>query len=146
MESSGLMPSTPTVKTGELRAIPVLDIRDVVAGDSDIAAAYLAVLDQMPCDELGAVDGNREADSLRGQDNRRVDADYLAARVDQRSAGVAGIQRGVGLDNVVDQSARSRSERSSKRTHHARGNGALEAVRISNRYGELTHANRPRVT
>src|ERR1035437_3963 len=28
------MPSTPTVKTGELRAIPVLGIRDVFAGDS----------------------------------------------------------------------------------------------------------------
>jgi coenzyme F420-0:L-glutamate ligase/coenzyme F420-1:gamma-L-glutamate ligase len=34
MESSGLMPSTPTAKTGELRAIPVLGIGDVVAGDS----------------------------------------------------------------------------------------------------------------
>jgi coenzyme F420-0:L-glutamate ligase / coenzyme F420-1:gamma-L-glutamate ligase len=34
MESSGLMPSTPTVKTGELRAIPVLGICDVIAGDS----------------------------------------------------------------------------------------------------------------
>src|ERR1019366_6671617 len=34
MGSSGLMPSTPTVKTGELRAIPVLGICDVIAGDS----------------------------------------------------------------------------------------------------------------
>src|SRR5208282_5162602 len=119
---------------------------DIVAGDSDIGAAYLAVLDQMTGDELGAVDGDREADSLRRQDNRRVDADYLAARVDQRPSGVAGIQRGVGLDNVIDQSARSRSERSSKRTHHARSNAALETIRISNRDRELTHANRLRVT
>src|ERR1039458_8253467 len=28
------MPSTPTVKTGELRAIPVLSIADIAAGDS----------------------------------------------------------------------------------------------------------------
>src|SRR5208282_1785545 len=119
---------------------------DIVAGDSDIGAAYLAVLDQMTRDELGAVDGDRKADSLRGQDNRRVDADYLAARVDQRSAGVTGIQRGVGLDNVIHQSARSRPERSSKRTNDACGDRTLEAIRISNRDRELTNAHRLRVT
>src|SRR5271156_2991397 len=98
----------------------------------------------MARDQLGAVDRDGEADSLRGQYDRGVDADYLAARVDQRSAGVTGIERGVGLNDVVDQAPRTRPERTAERAHHARGNGALEAVRISYRDRKLADANRLR--
>ena len=38
-------------------------------------------------------------------DDSRVDADHPAAAVDQRAAAVARVQRGVGLDHVVDQVA-----------------------------------------
>ena len=41
-------------------------------------------------------------------------------RVDQRSAGVAGIERRVGLDDVVDQPPGARAERAAERAHDAR--------------------------
>ena len=48
------------------------------------------------------VDWHREADVGRARAQRRVDPDHLAARVDERSAAVAEIDRGVGLDVVVE--------------------------------------------
>ena len=39
---------------------------------------------------------------------RRIDADDLAAGVDQRTAGVAGVDRGVGLDGVQEDLRRRR--------------------------------------
>src|SRR5205085_4103098 len=58
-------------------------------------------------DGPGLVDGNGEADVLGpvGGDGG-VDADDLTGRVDQRPAGVAGVDGGVGLDHageVVDR-------------------------------------------
>ena len=47
-----------------------------------------------------AVDRDREADALRAADDRRGDADHVAVDVDERAARVAGIDRGVGLDEV----------------------------------------------
>ena len=46
--------------------------------------------------------------------HRRVDADHFAARVDQRAAGVAGIERGVGLNDVVDQPPGLRAQRAAR--------------------------------
>ena len=43
--------------------------------------------------------------------DRGVDADDAAAAVDQRAARVAGVERGVGLDDVVDRSAACRPSR-----------------------------------
>ena len=56
-----------------------------------------------------------EADALRRADDRGVDADHLAARVDQRPARVAGIERRVGLDDVVHQAPRVRAQRAPER-------------------------------
>jgi len=50
------------------------------------------------------VGGNREADARVAGDDRRVDADDLALHVDERPAGVARIDRGVGLKEIVERS------------------------------------------
>ena len=55
---------------------------------------------------------DREADALvaaGAREDQRVDADQVAAGVDQRAARVAGIDRGVGLDEVAERVAPSRS-------------------------------------
>ena len=57
----------------------------------------------------GGVAGDGKADALRAPDHRGVDADDLAARGHQRPAGIAGIERGVGLDHVLDQPAAARA-------------------------------------
>ena len=45
--------------------------------------------------------GDGEADALARRDDGGIDADHLALEVDERAAGVAGIDRGVGLDEVL---------------------------------------------
>src|SRR5262249_55197702 len=48
---------------------------------------------------------NSETDSLRGHDHRGVHADDFALRVYKRTAGVSGIQRRIGLNNIFEKTA-----------------------------------------
>ena len=54
---------------------------------------------------LGRRDRDREADVVRRArvGDRGVDADHAAVDVDERTAGVAGVDRGVGLDRVDER-------------------------------------------
>ena len=63
------------------------------------------MLHELRHDPPGHVDGDGEADPLRRLDDRRVDADDPAPAVEQRPAAVARVERGVGLDDVVDEVA-----------------------------------------
>src|SRR3546814_15935002 len=52
----------------------------------------------------GEIAGNRKADThvaARRREDHSVVADQIATQVDQRAAGVAGVDRGVGLDEVM---------------------------------------------
>jgi len=59
--------------------------------DADEGAADAAVPYQFTEHEVCGVGGDRKADTLRAHDHRRVDADNLAVRGHQRSAGIARI-------------------------------------------------------
>src|SRR5207247_3742797 len=79
------------------------------AGDPHRAAHHAAVGDDLVHDEAGQVRGHGEADPLVAAGLRvdgGVDADELAAGVDEGPAGVAGIDGGGGVDDilVVDES------------------------------------------
>ena len=66
-----------------------------------------------------------------------------AAAVDQRAARVARIQRGVGLDHVVDEAdgaSRPSGQRAAERRHDAGGHGAGEPVRVADRDDQLADA------
>ncbi len=112
----------------------------VLAAHADVAAPDFAVLDQPAGDVLGRVNRDGEADALRRQNHRAVHADDFAARIDQRPAGIARVQRRVGLDDVVHQPAGIRAQRPAQRAHHARRHGVLKAVRIADGDGELADA------
>ena len=60
--------------------------RNILAADTDAGATHVPVRDQLTDDELHRVDRDRKADALRGQDDGSVDADDVAARVEQRTA------------------------------------------------------------
>jgi len=64
------------------------------ARDAQEAANDPAFGHQARQDPTGGARGDREADALGGGDDRGVDADHLAAGVDERAAGVAGVERG----------------------------------------------------
>ena len=62
---------------------------------------------QLRQDRDRLVDRHRETDVARPRADRRVDADHLAARVDERPAAVAEVDGGVGLDVVVEAGSNS---------------------------------------
>src|SRR5215510_6565741 len=119
--------------------------RDYLSRYADVAAAHASFFDQLARDEFRSVDGGGEADSLRGQNDRRVDADHLAARVYERPAGVPRVQGRVGLNDVVDQAARPRTQRAPQRADHAPGHRVLEAVWVPDGDSELADANLIRI-
>jgi hypothetical protein len=64
--------------------------------------------------------------------DRGVDADDASAAVGECAARVAGIERGVGRDDILDESGREpcpRRERAPERAHHARRDGPREPER-----------------
>ncbi len=52
---------------------------------------------------LDGIGGNRKADALRPSDDRRVQADDPAVRIDQRPTRVTGVQRRGVLNDILDQ-------------------------------------------
>ena len=72
--------------------------------DAERAAAHLAELDQLLHHVLDHVRGNGEANAHVAaglRQDRGVDADQLAAQVDQRAARVARVDGRIGLDEVL---------------------------------------------
>ena len=84
-------------------------------------------------DRLGESGGDRETDAdraARRRIDRRIDADDLAVHVEHRPAGIAPVDRGVGLQEIVvgaglDVALAGRED--------ARGDAAAETERIADR-------------
>ena len=78
--------------------------RDIVHADAQVAVVHRAGLDDGVGGGFGDLRGNgkaRTGERAVVGDDEGVDADQLAVRVHQRAAGVAGIDGGVGLDEVA---------------------------------------------
>ena len=104
-------------------------------------------LDDLRRDRLDGVDRHREPDAdvaaragVAGRD-LRVDADHVAARVEQRAAGVALVQGGVGLDHVVDRVAVRRADDALERAHDPGRDGAVVAERVADRDHRVADAD-----
>src|SRR3954454_14431422 len=83
-------------------------------------------------DRLHGVDRYGEADAGVGVAaalDLRVDADHAAVAVQQRAAGVAGVDRRVGLDGVGDRKAVGGVDRAPEAGDDAGRDGSLEAER-----------------
>src|SRR5262249_34421550 len=75
--------------------------RDVLEEDADLAAVHVALLLQLAIDVACDVTRDGEADSFaapRLREDEGVDAREAAIHADERSAAVARVDRGVGLD------------------------------------------------
>ena len=105
--------------------------------DSDEGTAYPAVPHQFAEHEVRGVRRNRKADALRTHDHGRVDADNLAVRGYKWPAGIAGIERCIGLDHVVDQVPVPCAERAAQCRDDARRHCGFEAERIADRNHQL---------
>ena len=108
-------------------------------GDTHHRTTHLAVLHQPRRHPVDGVDRDGEREALRLLNHRDVDADDRARRIDQRPARVAGIDRGVGLDDILDHLAAVARQGAVKRADDASGDGALQAHRAANGDDELPH-------
>ena len=125
---------------GDQRAARGLDVEalgdlvgDLLDADAEPAAAKLAELTQRIHHADDGLGGHRKADAdraARGRDDQRVDADDLAVEIEQRAAGIAAVDRGVGLDVAVIGSG---IDVAVARRDDAGGDGAAKAERIADR-------------
>src|SRR5690606_9950143 len=82
-------------------------LRQRLRKDTQLAALYTSLLDELSPDLIRHVGRDRETDSdvdAGGRKDLRVDADQLAVGVYQRSAGIATIDGGVGLQEIFEAS------------------------------------------
>src|SRR4051794_8101922 len=103
---------------------------------AEVGVSDLAAGDQLLRDALDRARRDREADAVaaaRVALDLGVDADHLAARVEQRPARVAVVDRRVGLDRARDREVVRRLDGAVQRAHDARGDGVLEAERAADR-------------
>src|SRR5829696_8031715 len=104
------------------------------ARDAEVGALDVLALDERRDDLLDLVDRHGEADAgvaaaLTG--DLRVHADHAALAVEQRAAGVARVDRGVGLHGVGDREAVGRLDRAPERRDDAARDRALEPERAA---------------
>src|SRR4029077_6467267 len=101
-----------------------------------------AVADQVGHYPGHVVLGDGEADpgapSRRAVD-RRVDSDQPPRAVEQRAPRVAGIDRGVGLDDAADRRPRFRLDLAAERADHPRRQALVEAERVADGEDALAH-------
>src|SRR5262245_10422061 len=103
-----------------------------------------AVLDELAHDLLREVRRNGEADAFVPAGPRvdhAVDADELAARVDQRPAGVAGVDGRVSLNEVRDAAALCPSDGRDDAERHR----AAQLERVANRQNPLRNPELARI-
>ena len=108
-------------------------VGDLLDADAEPAAAKLAELAQLIDHAGNRLRGHREADADRAagrRNDQRVDADHVAIKIEQRAAGIAAVDGGVGLDVVV---VRTLADVAIARRYDARRDGAAEAEGIADR-------------
>ena len=117
--------------------------------DPDERAVDVALTDQLRDHGLDGVRGDRKADADVAARRRvvagldlRVDADHVAAPVQQRPARVAVVDRRVGLDDVVDRVAVRCGDRALDRADDPGGNRAVETERVADRDDGVAHLRR----
>ncbi len=118
----------------------------VLGVDAEGAAAHLAGGDQLVHHRAGEVgrDGEAEPD-VAGHRAARieaggVDAHQPAVQADQRAAGVAGVDRGIGLDEVLV--AQATQTAAAHRRDDPAGHGLADAERVADGHHEVAHAQR----
>src|SRR5205823_7927693 len=124
-----------------LRALGTQRLSDVggkiLDRDANAAALDLTIRDQLVHDLAGHADRDRKADAdiaaSRCQD-RGVDADNPALQIDERPAGIARVDRGVGLNEIlIAFDTKTAPERADDPGSH----GLAEAKRIADREDEI---------
>ena len=103
---------------------------------SQAGASHTAVPDQLGHHPDNGVGGNRKADArirAAGTDDGGVDADHLAAAVEQGPSRISRVYGGVGLDDIVDFSVGDGGDGTAESTDDSGCEGGVQAERIADR-------------
>src|ERR1700722_17796303 len=114
--------------------------RRALAGYADISAPHIAMADDLRQHELRGVAGDCKTDALRAADDRGVDPDHFGGGRHQRTAGITGIERRIGLDHVFDGPAVRRTDRAAERRDYAGRDGRFKSERVADRDYQLAAA------
>ena len=117
---------------------------DGLSRHAQTAAANAAIAHQLQGDVERGVYADGETDALGAAGHGGVDADDTAMTVDQGAAGIAGIERCVGLDNAVDQPAGIGAQGAAQGADDTGRDGRLIAQRIADGDDQLADAKRGR--
>ena len=115
----------------------------VLTVDAQAAPTHLAKTDQVVLNALDHVGRDGETDAnvaTRGTDNRRIDADQATLQIHQRTTGVAGIDRSVGLDEIFE--VFDAKPTAPECADDARGDGLTQSERIADRHNKIAHPER----
>src|SRR5579864_2463911 len=112
----------------------------VLAGNPQPAATNAAARHQLAYDPLRGIDGDTETDSLRSQNDRRVDPHDASVRIDERAARISRVERDVALDDSLHGAPVACAHGSSERAHDPRRDGRFESEGIADRNDELPDA------
>ena len=108
--------------------------------DADAGIARAAVADQLGHDAVHDVDRDREADAGAGpgrREDRGVHADEAPGGIEERTAGIARIDRRVGLDHAGELAPLAGGQAALQGADHAGRQGVVEAERIADGEGRL---------
>ena len=113
------------------------DVRvDAIKLNAEDAAFHLTVFNELVHDAADHIDRDRKADTdvaAGARQDCRIDADQFAAQIHQGAAGVSGVDRGVGLDEILVAAGFRVDVAAPQRAHDARGDGVLQSERVADR-------------
>ena len=120
---------------GEIAKVRVLTQR----GDADAepGAGDLAVLDQHVCHALGQVHRHGKPDPGVHTADERVDTDDLSVDIHQRPAAVAGVDAGIGLDEVLVEHELVGEHAATLRADVPNGDAVVQLERRADRDGKF---------
>src|SRR3984885_11332098 len=116
-------------------------LADILDRNTDAAAHHLAVFLELLLDVQGQINrnGKRHAHITAGTAiNLRIHADHFAVDVEQRAARIAGIHRGIGLNEGDVAGLTTVDQRTAERTDDARGDAVLKSERRADGNGPWT--------
>ena len=151
--SAGLPSTTSTTSTQVAepgRGAGLRRQRARAAGDAEVGAAHAAVATSAPAITRWVASLIGTARPRPDAGDGGVDAHHAAAAVGERAAGVARVERGVGLDHVVDDarrpgaSARAASVRAPRRRRPSPSRRGRAGCRSPRRAGRRAAARRRR--
>ncbi len=109
------------------------------ARHADVGTPHPTMRKYLTDDPFCRIDSRGKANRLSLRDHRRIDADDPPPRIDQRAAGIAGIERSIGLNDIVHEPAGfARKVRPSADTTPVVTRLRI-AERIADGNGNLTH-------